>query len=93
MYDYGPDENFQRYGTKTPPHYYLENITSPVHLYHAEGDTYSTKQNVDRLAKQIVNLRQQHYIDDPNWGHRDFVANRNHTRFQKYLLESFNQYN
>jgi lysosomal acid lipase/cholesteryl ester hydrolase len=33
LYDYGVDKNIMLYGSKSPPLYPLEKITSPIYLY------------------------------------------------------------
>lgn len=43
QYDY-EGQNHYHYGTLTPPKYSLENVISPVYLYHAEQDMLVDKQ-------------------------------------------------
>lgn len=48
QYDYGLKENYQLYGTKTPPDYDLSNITTKVHILYAGNDKI--------IPKEVSNL-------------------------------------
>ena len=37
-FDFGQDENMQRYGQTEPPHYDLKNVQAPLHLWTADKD-------------------------------------------------------
>ena len=47
MYDYGKDENHNKYGTKDPPEYALSNIRAPLAFFYSENDA---------LADPLVNI-------------------------------------
>ena len=37
-FDFGQEENMQRYGQTEPPHYDLSNVQAPLHLWTADKD-------------------------------------------------------
>lgn len=37
-FDYGPEENMNRYGTETPKTYDLKKVTVPVHIFWSMND-------------------------------------------------------
>jgi pimeloyl-ACP methyl ester carboxylesterase len=40
-FDYGPNENLERYGTVEAPEYSLKRITVPVYIFWAQNDPIS----------------------------------------------------
>lgn len=69
QYDYGSKDNMQRYGSPTPPDYPLEKITAPVGLYYTLNDYLSSEVDVQRLAKALPNVVENHLYPHKMWNH------------------------
>ena len=73
-YDYGEEENQSRYnGSKTPPHFNLSAISTPLYLFYGNGDKLIAEQDVLALAQELPTCKALHKIDYPGWNHNDFV--------------------
>jgi len=71
QYDYDPKENQRLYGRLTPPDYRLERITAPVALYYGSNDYLSAVEDVQRLAKLLPNVVENHMYR--KWNHMDLI--------------------
>ncbi|XP_043064752.1 lipase 1 [Drosophila ficusphila] len=71
MYDYGDEKNQRLYGKAHPPDYRLERITAPVALYYGTADFLSAVEDVQRLAKLLPNVVENHLYR--KWNHMDMI--------------------
>ncbi|XP_044249511.1 lipase 1 [Drosophila takahashii] len=71
QYDYDLKENQRLYGRPTPPDYHLERITAPVALYYGSNDYLSAVEDVQRLAKSLPNVVENHLYR--KWNHMDMI--------------------
>ncbi|XP_020807259.1 lipase 1 [Drosophila serrata] len=69
QFDYDAKENHRIYGRPTPPDYRLEKITAPVALYYGSNDFLSAVEDVQRLAKLLPNVVENHLYR--KWNHMD----------------------
>ncbi|CAD7078759.1 unnamed protein product [Hermetia illucens] len=72
-YDYGPQINEERYGTKIPPKYDLSKVTAPVALYYSENDYLTAPVDVEYLYTQLGNPVEKYFVPMPEFNHMDFV--------------------
>nr|XP_018906015.1 PREDICTED: uncharacterized protein LOC109036313 [Bemisia tabaci] len=72
-FDYGPEENLVKYGTKEPVDYDLSKITTPVSLYHSLNDLMANEQDVTELQKRLPNVINSHQVEYPQFNHLDFL--------------------
>lgn len=56
-FDYGENDNKEKYGTVAPPEYDLSKIHIPVFMYHGQNDLLSTFYNVLILKKKMQNAK------------------------------------
>ncbi|XP_017844959.2 lipase 1 [Drosophila busckii] len=71
-YDLGK-QNQRVYGRATPPEYPVERITAPVALFYAKNDFLSAVEDVQRLAKRLPNLVENHLYSYKKWNHIDIL--------------------
>jgi len=71
-YDWGPKKNLAKYGSEVPPSYDLTKITSMVYLYAGPADGSANLKDISRLPQYLKN-HEYFEIDDPTWGHLDFI--------------------
>lgn len=74
-FDFGPEENFRRYGTKVNPYYPIKNIISPdIAFIVGRTDTLSTMSNV-AITRSMLNvpLIDDYVVPDLIWGHADYM--------------------
>ncbi|XP_052852835.1 lipase 1 [Drosophila gunungcola] len=69
QFDYDPKENQRLYGQSSPPDYRLERITAPVALYYGSSDNLAAVEDVQRLAKLLPNVVENHLYR--KWNHMD----------------------
>ncbi|KAF2893236.1 hypothetical protein ILUMI_12940 [Ignelater luminosus] len=72
-YDYGEDKNLEIYGQSTPPDYDLRKITTPIAMYYGDKDPFTSKEDADRLASEVLHVAVRKIIDgyshlDTMWG-------------------------
>lgn len=73
QFDEGLKGNKKRYGQDMPPNYEVEKITSQVYLYSGEADDSANPKDVSRMAELLPNLRENHRVPNPTFGHLDFI--------------------
>uniref|UniRef100_A0A023GN79 Lipase n=1 Tax=Amblyomma triste TaxID=251400 RepID=A0A023GN79_AMBTT len=92
-YDYGEDENKNRYNQTTPPAYPLEKISVPVALYQGCADYLADPLDVDDLYKRLPHVVHKYVVPDPNFGHLDFIFGYNATEIlHKNMIELVSNY-
>ncbi|KAK9870230.1 hypothetical protein WA026_006314 [Henosepilachna vigintioctopunctata] len=74
--DYGPTENYRRYGTEIPPLYDTSRATSPVAYYHSTYDLYTNARDARDFAATIPNLVLFYTIPYKRFNHIDFVIGK-----------------
>ncbi|CAI2387557.1 unnamed protein product [Moneuplotes crassus] len=75
-FDYGPENNFEIYGSENPPEIPLENINVPIALMWAEYDNIVTNNGVEWLTDQVSdNIIFEHTYQDYN--HLSFIIGNN----------------
>ncbi|XP_052820111.1 gastric triacylglycerol lipase-like [Mya arenaria] len=70
-FDYGSQENMQKYNQPTPPQYVPGNIRVPVALYSGTDDWLAVPRDVARLRQELRHVVKNHVI--PDWEHLDFT--------------------
>uniref|UniRef100_A0A1B0CSN9 Putative triglyceride lipase-cholesterol esterase n=1 Tax=Lutzomyia longipalpis TaxID=7200 RepID=A0A1B0CSN9_LUTLO len=55
QYDYGAVQNLLKYGSSTPPDYYLGQITAPIALHYSANDWLSAIVDVMQLESELSN--------------------------------------
>lgn len=72
-FDYGTKKNMKYYGQADPPEYDLGKITANTYMYYGLDDSSTVPEDVKRLPALMPNIKLFHEIDDPTWGHLDFI--------------------
>ena len=93
-YDYGEEENQSRYnGSKTPPHFNLSAISTPLYLFYGNGDKLIAEEDVLALAQELPSCKALYKIDYPGWNHNDFVyAQEAHKYVYDFILDTMAKY-
>lgn len=73
MFDFGPEENMKKYGSKTPPAYPLDKITLPIGLMSAANDWLSGLSDAKKLYKQLQNPIELYEVPMSEFNHLDFL--------------------
>lgn len=76
-YDYGEEENLERYGSSKPPTYDLSAVTVPVYIFYSTGDLITTPEDTLWLEQQLPNVKMSYLIADPKFNHFDYVLGKN----------------
>jgi len=71
QYDYGTDENLQRYGQKTPPFIELKNIKTPLAMFVGKQDPLSTP-SANAWTKKELSQKPVYYKERDQWDHGTF---------------------
>ena len=53
LFDYGPEENMERYGKEDPPRVPVEDITTPVAMFVSQRDSYTPPESTQALAEAL----------------------------------------
>ncbi|CAK1553107.1 unnamed protein product [Leptosia nina] len=75
-YDYGIDTNAQVYGTILPPRYNMTEVKVPVFLYHSDDDWMAHPADVERLRKELPDVRDFYRVPVEHFSHMDFQFSR-----------------
>ncbi|XP_073837935.1 lipase 3-like [Musca autumnalis] len=78
-YDFGPNQNLQKYGKTEPPAYDLSKIKlkSPIELYFSDNDYLATIEDVRHLWKIMGDQVSLHRLNLSKYNHFDFVLSEN----------------
>lgn len=72
-FDYGPEGNLKKYGTKKAPIWNVGNITTKLTFLVGTGDLFSTPLDVKHLKSQVVNAKSVNMKVIPKYGHTTMV--------------------
>ncbi|KAG9510504.1 Lysosomal acid lipase/cholesteryl ester hydrolase [Fragariocoptes setiger] len=95
-FDYGPQQNLLRYGTKFPTRYPIENIVShDIALLWGARDPLATPKNVALTRSHLtVPLMDDYLAPDLAWGHSDFFYARGAGKLiNLHILSLLDRYN
>uniref|UniRef100_T1IT67 Partial AB-hydrolase lipase domain-containing protein n=1 Tax=Strigamia maritima TaxID=126957 RepID=T1IT67_STRMM len=73
QFDYGSVKNLEKYHTSSPPEYNLNQLTTPIVIFHAPNDCVSTPLDVTILSQKIPNLIKKEVFPEPTASHNDFI--------------------
>lgn len=73
QFDHGKLKNIFVYNQTEPPAYNLTAVTAPIVLHYSANDYLAHVDDVQRLAKQLPNLVENHLIEMDQFNHVDFV--------------------
>ncbi|XP_049833848.1 lipase member M-like [Schistocerca gregaria] len=74
-FDWGPKENFRRYGSEKPPEYQLQNITLPIASFVGRNDRYVSLEDAQLLSRKSSRNLGVFVMPPGGWDHFDYVAN------------------
>lgn len=90
-YDFGAEVNMQVYGSRQPPKYDMHNVWAPVVLYYSEEDWLAHPTDVERLVKELPNVKDAYKIPEPHFSHMGFQFSKSAPEVvYKRLIESIN---
>ena len=72
-YDYGPERNFELYGSKVPPEYPLDRVTVPVNFHYGLADKIVDATGVEWVAAKLVNSSRVRMRAYDRLQHSDFI--------------------
>ncbi|CAG9839250.1 unnamed protein product [Diabrotica balteata] len=72
-YDFGEIKNYQLYNQSHPLPYDLSKISAPVVLIYSHNDWLTHKLDVNRLSRELGNIKEIYLVPDSNWNHLDFI--------------------
>jgi lysosomal acid lipase/cholesteryl ester hydrolase len=70
MYDYGKEENLEKYGTESPPVYDISKIQTKIAIFYGENDNLCTLENVAFINDKKKDCT-NYYMD--KWGHLEYT--------------------
>ncbi|XP_050513850.1 lipase 3-like [Diabrotica virgifera virgifera] len=73
QYDFAILKNKEHYGQIIPPDYDLSKIAAPLTLIYSSNDWLAAVVDVERLAKQLPNLKESYRVPLVTWNHIDFL--------------------
>ncbi|CAG4947991.1 unnamed protein product [Colias eurytheme] len=75
-YDYGIDTNTAVYGTAAPPKYNMTEVKVPVAIYWSEDDWLAHPMDVERLHRELPDVRDYYKVPEEHFTHMDFQFSR-----------------
>ena len=72
-FDHGESKNIELYGSKTPPEYPLERITTPIVIFYSENDWLVSVDDTEALRKRLKNVVEVYQIPYPDFNHVDYL--------------------
>uniref|UniRef100_A0A6P7H2Q2 Lipase 3-like n=1 Tax=Diabrotica virgifera virgifera TaxID=50390 RepID=A0A6P7H2Q2_DIAVI len=76
QYDFTILKNKEHYGQIIPPDYDLSKITAPITLMYSSNDWLAAVVDVEKLAKQLPNLKESYRIPLVTWNHIDYILGK-----------------
>ncbi|CAH1389704.1 unnamed protein product [Nezara viridula] len=76
-YNWGPNVNFEKYGSYEPPSYSLSKIMSPTAIYYSKIDKLIPYEATKITLSNIGNIRHAMAVPDPTYGHVEFIYGKN----------------
>ncbi|XP_067005697.2 lipase 1 [Anabrus simplex] len=84
QFDFGPEENQQRYRSSTPPEYNLKMVTAPVAIHYGQTDKLVSDQDSINLSKVLPNVAEVRRVPSEFFNHLDFIS---HKRVNQLLYD------
>lgn len=75
-FDYGPENNLIRYGSRDAPSYNLSATTVPTVIIYGSNDGIVDEKDVKWLVKKLPNVVKVYEMEDPLWTHLDFIISK-----------------
>lgn len=72
-FDHGEAKNIELYGSKTPPEYAVEKITTPIVMFYSDNDWLVSVEDTDALRERLQNVVEVYQIPDPLFNHVDYL--------------------
>lgn len=94
QYDYGPEENFRRYGSVIAPDYELGRNNMSVVLISGKNDPIATLADADMLKAQLPNVVDHLLLEPKEFNHIDFVYGKKTHKvlYKTHILDYLNKY-
>ncbi|XP_049819026.1 lipase 1-like isoform X2 [Aethina tumida] len=73
QFDFGTAKNMKLYNSPTPPHYHLNNISTPIALFYSHGDQLAVAEDILHLGTQLPNVLEIYEVSYHNFTHFDFI--------------------
>ncbi|KAL5275521.1 LIPA family protein [Megaselia abdita] len=89
QFNFGEEQNVQKYGTSTPPDYPLKKIKVPTYFYYSENDIIISTTDIDICASMMSRkaMKGKRLVSLKTFTHMDFVWG-NKTVSRKYLYKN-----
>ncbi|XP_019895615.2 lipase 3 [Musca domestica] len=94
-FDFGPNENKQKYGQLEPPAYDLKRIKlqMPIEMYFSDNDYLATIEDIRHLYKIMGNQLSLHRLNFEKYNHWDFILAKNvKTSINDCVVDKMQQY-
>jgi len=92
-YDFGANENIERYGQATPPTYDLSQVTAPTAIFKGDHDSLVNLIDVDILVAALPNVILDHLVDRTGWSHFCYIlAMDADTMVYDLIVDTFKEY-
>ncbi|KAJ8730003.1 hypothetical protein PYW07_017041 [Mythimna separata] len=72
-FDHGETKNVEKYGSKMPPEYPVENITTPIVLFYSDNDWLVSYDDTEALRKRLQNVVEMYQVPYPHFNHVDYL--------------------
>lgn len=74
QYDYGQEENMDRYNSTSPPKYNLNNVTAPVYIYYSQNDWLCHEIDSLRVCNELTSCQATILVDNGTYSHMDYLV-------------------
>lgn len=72
-FDHGENKNLEKYGSKIPPEYPVEKITTPIALFYSDNDWLVSFDDTEALRKRLQNVVEVYQVPYPHFNHVDYL--------------------
>ncbi|XP_068084387.1 lipase 3 [Anabrus simplex] len=84
QFNFGPEENQRRYGSREPPEYNLKMVTAPVAIHYGYTDEHNSEKDILRVAAILPNVTEIRKVPAKYFNHLDFIS---HKRAKELLYD------
>ncbi|CAH0713079.1 unnamed protein product, partial [Brenthis ino] len=92
-FNYGVDINKKIYGQNVPPKYNMSEVDVPVVLYFSEEDWLAHPKDVERLHRELPNVKEVYEVPEQHFSTMDFQFSKKAPEIvYKRLIESIKNY-